>query len=471
MGHIFISYSHKDKDYVHKLQKALQKEGFEVWIDDRIDYGTSWPRILQEKLDTCDAFILVASENSYESEWVQNEVARAKRKGKPFFPLLVNGDAWLSVEVTQYVDVRDGSLPIEKFYTRLEQVTSRKNERTEREAAQRAEKAAREQLERDATEKARQEGLERESAERIARQQAERDAAEKAKREREERQAAQIAALKEGVRKTFASLRPNIVKAPPILRFATFAGIVIVLLWAASLAILKLIAPVPTATNTALQKPIPLVFSGRSGSEVNVYLYDAEYKTVSPMIAGGGQNWDPVIAASGNIYFTSNRDGKAEIYRRLINGKIERITYTLGRFESWGPVPSSSGNIYFTSNQNADKSEIYRLINGKLERMTYTPGRFESWGPVPSSSGNIYFTSNQNADKSEIYRLINGKLERMTYTPGRFESWGPILRGQNIYYTSNKSGVSKVYLLDSQDTIIFNTESWTNFLLEKSPRY
>ena len=84
MGHIFISYSHNDKEYVHKLQEALLSQGFNVWIDDRIDYGTRWPKVIQDHLDGCDAFIVIVSENSFESEWVQNEVTRAKRIGKPF---------------------------------------------------------------------------------------------------------------------------------------------------------------------------------------------------------------------------------------------------------------------------------------------------------------------------------------------------------------------------------------------------
>ncbi len=40
MGHIFISYSHDDTDYAHRLADALQAEGFDVWIDARIDYGS-----------------------------------------------------------------------------------------------------------------------------------------------------------------------------------------------------------------------------------------------------------------------------------------------------------------------------------------------------------------------------------------------------------------------------------------------
>ncbi len=125
MSHIFISYSHKDKEYVHRLQDALLNEGFEVWIDDRIDYGDEWPMVIQESLDGCDAFVLVATENSYKSKWVQKEVTRAQRINKPFFPLLLSGSPWLSIESTQYVDVRDKSLPPERFYERLASVTPR----------------------------------------------------------------------------------------------------------------------------------------------------------------------------------------------------------------------------------------------------------------------------------------------------------------------------------------------------------
>jgi len=125
MGHIFISYSHKDKECVHGLQEDLLKQGFNVWIDDRIDYGTRWPKVIQDHLDECDAFIVIVSENSFDSEWVQNEVTRAKRIGKPFFPLLLSGSAWLSIESTQYVDVTNQEMPPEKFYERLSQVTPR----------------------------------------------------------------------------------------------------------------------------------------------------------------------------------------------------------------------------------------------------------------------------------------------------------------------------------------------------------
>ncbi len=126
MGNFFIRYSHKDKDYIHKLQEALQKGGFEVWIDDRIDYGSRWPKVIQDQLDVCDAFVVAVGKNFYKSEWIQNEVTRAKRKGKPSFPLLLSRDTWLSVETTQYEDVKKGNLPSDRFYDELARIAPRR---------------------------------------------------------------------------------------------------------------------------------------------------------------------------------------------------------------------------------------------------------------------------------------------------------------------------------------------------------
>ncbi|MGB8983806.1 MAG: SUMF1/EgtB/PvdO family nonheme iron enzyme [Anaerolineales bacterium] len=120
MGHIFISYNHKDAEYARKLADSLRKRGFDVWIDDVIEYGSEWPLELQEHLDNCEQLLVIMTPASFQSKWVQNELNRAMRKNKPVFPLLLEGDEpWLSVEATQYTDVRGGKLPPEKFYELL----------------------------------------------------------------------------------------------------------------------------------------------------------------------------------------------------------------------------------------------------------------------------------------------------------------------------------------------------------------
>ena len=50
MGHIFISYSHKDTTYVEKLEAKLISEGFDVWVDHRIDYGSRWTKEIEKAI-------------------------------------------------------------------------------------------------------------------------------------------------------------------------------------------------------------------------------------------------------------------------------------------------------------------------------------------------------------------------------------------------------------------------------------
>jgi len=154
MGYIFISYSHKDKQYVHRLAENLEQEGFNVWIDDRLDYGSDWPIEIQQRLDYCDVLILIMSPRSLVSKWVQNELNRALRKEKTIFPLLLEGqEPWLAVESTQYVDVTSGRMPEQKFYERLALETVRKKKTVENEQSPAPESPA-EPLEAPATSKA-----------------------------------------------------------------------------------------------------------------------------------------------------------------------------------------------------------------------------------------------------------------------------------------------------------------------------
>jgi CheY-like chemotaxis protein len=118
-GHVFISYSHKDRDFTHRLAEEIEQHHIPAWIDDRIDYGTRWPQVIQEKIDTCKAFILVMSDNARASDWVNNELTYALGKRKKIFPLLLKGDTWLSVASIQYVNVRNRKLPDESFYKAL----------------------------------------------------------------------------------------------------------------------------------------------------------------------------------------------------------------------------------------------------------------------------------------------------------------------------------------------------------------
>lgn len=124
MSDVFISYSHKDADYAHQLAGALEREGFSVWIDDRIDYGTRWPQEIQDNIKTSATFVVILTPHSNESTWVQNEVSYAIKLDKRVFPLLLKGDVPFIVSIFQSVDVKNGGLPPKSFYERVREAIS-----------------------------------------------------------------------------------------------------------------------------------------------------------------------------------------------------------------------------------------------------------------------------------------------------------------------------------------------------------
>lgn len=129
MPHVFISYSRKDETYARAIADQLLARGFDVWLDDRIDYGDNWELAIFKAIDGCAAFVVIMSPNSYASMWVRRECQHAEKRHKPPFPLLLEGEEFPGYGLTQYIDVRDQSLPGEDFYQRLAQHAPRRGGR------------------------------------------------------------------------------------------------------------------------------------------------------------------------------------------------------------------------------------------------------------------------------------------------------------------------------------------------------
>jgi formylglycine-generating enzyme required for sulfatase activity len=122
MSHIFISYSKQNKDYARKLADKLREEGFDVWIDkDRINSGANWERSIFNGIDQSAAFVVVMTPQAHASDWVLRECQYAEKRGKPTFPLLLEGEEFPRYIHLQYRDVRDDSLPPKDFYDLLAQ--------------------------------------------------------------------------------------------------------------------------------------------------------------------------------------------------------------------------------------------------------------------------------------------------------------------------------------------------------------
>jgi hypothetical protein len=104
----FISYSAKDDDFVRRLYADLQANGVRCWFaPEDMKIGAKILDTLDEAIRRQDKLLLVLSEASIGSEWVEDEVTKAfeeerRRKTTVVFPLYVDGvvfktdEAWAS---------------------------------------------------------------------------------------------------------------------------------------------------------------------------------------------------------------------------------------------------------------------------------------------------------------------------------------------------------------------------------------
>lgn len=125
MGHIFISYSKQDKEYATKLFNALKKRELEGWMDVKLRPGEQWDEVIETRINECDVFIIIVSEDSKKSRWVKKELLHAQDKNKPVFPLLLRGSRWMLIQDLNCVDVAGGYLPHESFFDEIKRIVAK----------------------------------------------------------------------------------------------------------------------------------------------------------------------------------------------------------------------------------------------------------------------------------------------------------------------------------------------------------
>ncbi len=79
---LFISYSHENADFVNMLEPQLDKKRIRYWRD--IHHATSGPLedIVDRAMRVNSIVLLILSEHSVESDWVQWEVKKARKLAK-----------------------------------------------------------------------------------------------------------------------------------------------------------------------------------------------------------------------------------------------------------------------------------------------------------------------------------------------------------------------------------------------------
>ena len=86
---VFISYSHRDDDFAHKLIADLQNAGHAIWIDTvSIKGGEAWVRSIADGIRNSYAFVTIISPDANGSRWVLREYLLAENLRKPIFPVV-----------------------------------------------------------------------------------------------------------------------------------------------------------------------------------------------------------------------------------------------------------------------------------------------------------------------------------------------------------------------------------------------
>jgi transposase-like protein len=119
-GHVFLSYSRVDCEYVSRLVEWLEGHGVDAWYDHDIDYGARWEADIERQLDSAAAVLVVMSRAARRSEWVARELARAKERQLPVLPVLLEPDGIVAGAADlQFDNVMGGRMPGLNFCQRL----------------------------------------------------------------------------------------------------------------------------------------------------------------------------------------------------------------------------------------------------------------------------------------------------------------------------------------------------------------
>jgi ABC-type multidrug transport system fused ATPase/permease subunit len=122
---IFLSYNSKDKGLAEKIEHDLRRDGFQVLsLHTAINVGERISEKIDESISKADYVILLISDATEGSSWIQKELAYAQKNDVPILPLLVQEDARIPASISdlRYVPLSDS---YENAYDQLKQAITR----------------------------------------------------------------------------------------------------------------------------------------------------------------------------------------------------------------------------------------------------------------------------------------------------------------------------------------------------------
>ncbi len=82
MSAVFISYARGEARAAATVAEALRALGYEVWRDDELPPHRAYAEVIEERIDSATAVLVLWSPEAAKSQWVRSEADRARAQGK-----------------------------------------------------------------------------------------------------------------------------------------------------------------------------------------------------------------------------------------------------------------------------------------------------------------------------------------------------------------------------------------------------
>ena len=81
MGDVFVSYARADEASAERVAEMLRGQGYRVWRDDELPAHRTYAEVIEERLKSADAVVVLWSAEAMKSQWVRAEADAARGKG------------------------------------------------------------------------------------------------------------------------------------------------------------------------------------------------------------------------------------------------------------------------------------------------------------------------------------------------------------------------------------------------------
>ena len=81
MGDVFVSYARPDEPHSERVAEALRAAGYSVWRDDELPAHRAYSDVIEERLKSASAVVVLWSAEAAKSQWVRSEADAARSAG------------------------------------------------------------------------------------------------------------------------------------------------------------------------------------------------------------------------------------------------------------------------------------------------------------------------------------------------------------------------------------------------------